>query len=126
MPHILIVDDEDVSRYTLRQMLESLGHSVAEASNGVTGLQAAKDGCDLIITDIIMPDMEGIAFIKELKQTYPGRPVIAISGGGRTRNLDFLEIARQFGADDSLAKPFTTSDLGKALAAIGLTGKGDA
>ncbi|MCH8237326.1 MAG: response regulator [Proteobacteria bacterium] len=69
------------------------------------------DPFDLVITDIIMPEKEGVETIVELKQLHPSLKIIAISGGGRTRNMDFLKLAKQFGADSILAKPFSEDEL---------------
>jgi len=120
---VLVVDDEEMTRFTLREILEGAGHEVMEAENGVRGLEAQRGfRCDLVITDIIMPDKEGVEFVKDLRSSFPNLPIIAISGGGRTHNLDFLEIARRFGANAILAKPFTRAAL---MAAIDTALSGD-
>jgi len=112
MPRLLIIDDERLARLTLRKILERAGHEVMEASTGNEGLAMFRaKPCDLVITDIIMPDKEGIETIIELKRDFPGVRVIAISGGGRTRNLDFLKLASRYGAEQVLAKPFSQEDL---------------
>jgi len=81
---------------------------VEDTENGVEALASQSAGpFDLIITDIIMPEKEGVETIIELKQLHPFLKIIAISGGGRTRNLDFLKFAEEFGADSILAKPFS-------------------
>ncbi len=116
MARILVVDDEVLVRMTLRQMLEADGHEVEEASNGRDGvaLQAEQD-FDLVLTDIIMPEQEGIETIVHLRRRNPQLKIIAISGGGRTKNMDFLKIAAHVGADETLAKPFSTSELTSAV-----------
>ncbi len=107
MAHILIIDDEDMVRLTLRKMLEKAGHSVSEAADGSLGLKAFKaKPPDLVITDIIMPEKEGIETIVEIKKERPDMKIIAISGGGRIGNLDFLAVAKQLGANEVLSKPF--------------------
>lgn len=112
MARILVIDDEDLARFTVANILESAGHEVVEASDGEEGLALQKEHpFDLVVTDIIMPKKEGVETIVELKRDFPDMKVIAISGGGRTRNLDFLELAKQFGADKILAKPFTEEEL---------------
>ena len=84
MARILIIDDEDDLRATLRQMLEQDGHEVSEAANGAHGLELyEKDSPDLIITDVIMPKKEGVETIIALHRSAPNLPIIAISGGGR-------------------------------------------
>jgi len=112
MTRILVIDDEELTRFTMREILEGAGHEVVEAENGNQGLSVQKDQpCDLVITDIIMPEKEGVETIIEMKRDFPSVPIIAISGGGRTRNLDFLKLARQYGARIILAKPFSESEL---------------
>jgi YesN/AraC family two-component response regulator len=69
------------------------------------------DPIDLIITDIIMPDMEGIEFIRSVQSSHPALPIVAISGGGRSHNLDFLKFAQRLGAISTLAKPFRREEL---------------
>ncbi len=92
--------------------MERAGHEIVEAATGVEGLKIFKAGAfDLVITDIIMPDMEGIETIVELLRISPGAKIIAASGGGRTRNLDFLKLAQERGARRVLAKPFSQGDL---------------
>jgi len=116
MAHILIIDDEELARYTVREILQSAGHKVAEAANGAEGIALQKAQLfDLIITDIIMPEKEGVETIIELKRDFPDLKIISISGGGRTRNLDFLRLAKQFGAECALPKPFSEDDLLKCV-----------
>ena len=112
MARILLIDDEEIARYAVRQVLETGGHEVTEAENGNEGIALQKaQPFDLIVTDIIMPEKEGVETIIELKRDYPALPVIAISGGGRTRNLYFLKLAERSGADKALAKPFSEQEL---------------
>ena len=106
MGRILVVDDEEIIRFTLRQMLEKAGHEVVEAANGLEALKSFEElEVDLVITDIIMPEKEGIETIVELLRRRPELKIIAVSGGGRTHNLDYLQIAERFGANGTLAKP---------------------
>ncbi len=112
MAHILVIDDEEMARFTVRDMLEAAGHQVIEAINGDEGVALQHvHAFDLVITDMIMPKKEGVETVIELKQANPDQKIIAISGGGRTRNMDFLQMAEQFGADRILAKPFTEDEL---------------
>lgn len=112
MARILVVDDEELARFTIRDILETAGHEVDEATNGNEAISSqTANPFDLIITDIIMPEKEGVETIIELKRDYPDLKIIAISGGGRTRNLDFLKLADEFGADKILAKPFSEEEL---------------
>jgi DNA-binding response OmpR family regulator len=118
MARILVIDDEELARFTLREILEAAGHEVVEASNGNEGTACQRTNpCDIVITDMIMPEKEGLETIAELKGEYPGLKIIAISGGGRTRNLDFLKLADEFGADQIIVKPFSEEELMKGIAA---------
>lgn len=112
MARILVVDDEELARYTIREILEGAGHEVSEATNGNQAIAKQQaQPFDLIITDIIMPEKEGVETIIELKKEFPDLKIIGISGGGRTRNMDFLQLAKQFGAEKILSKPFTEDEL---------------
>lgn len=116
MARILVVDDEELARFTMREILEGAGHEVEEAKNGAQGISLQRSRrFDVIVTDIIMPEKEGVQTIIELRREFPNLPIIAISGGGRTRNLDFLKIAEQYGARKILPKPFSEEEL---LAAV--------
>lgn len=116
MARILVIDDEELARFTIREILETAGHDVTEARDGEEGIAfQAANPFDLIITDIIMPRKEGVETIIELKRDHPNLRIIAISGGGRTRNLDFLKLAEEYGADKVLPKPFSEDEL---LAAV--------
>jgi DNA-binding response OmpR family regulator len=112
MARILVIDDEELIRETIRMKLELSGHVVIEAANGVEGLRALDDGLfDLVVTDIIMPEQEGIETIRKIRHRDPQVAIIAISGGGRGRNYQFLDIAKKLGANEALSKPFTGSQL---------------
>lgn len=109
---VLIIDDEVPLRQSMRRMLESAGHQVIEADNGKAGLDAyRKQPTDVVVTDIIMPQKEGIETIRELRLIDPNVRIVAVSGGGRTQNMDFLVIAGKLGATETLAKPFRKEEL---------------
>jgi DNA-binding response OmpR family regulator len=112
MTTVLIIDDEASMRKMLRTILESVEYKVIEAPNGLMGVRAFRDEHpDLVITDILMPDKEGLETIREIKEMAPRARVIAISGGGRTARNDFLKIAEKFGAMETLKKPFRRNEL---------------
>ncbi len=113
MARFLIIDDEKMVRSTLRKVLEKFNHEVLEATNGKEGLKVYGDrkDIDLVITDIIMPEMEGVEVILELRKRTPGQKILAISGGGRTKNQDYLKTAEQLGANATLSKPFSVNDV---------------
>lgn len=109
---ILVIDDEQLIRLQIRNALELEGYAVREAANGLEGLASiAETVPDVVITDILMPEKEGIETIIELRRRHPAMRIIAISGGGRTGNRDFLLTAKHLGADRTLAKPFGLNDL---------------
>lgn len=112
MALILVIDDEELIRETIRVKLEQNGHQVIEAANGAEGLrQLEASSVDLVVTDIIMPEQEGIETIRKIRNRDSAVGIIAISGGGRTRNFGFLDFAKKLGADAALSKPFTGSQL---------------
>lgn len=110
---VLIIDDEAKLRLIVRKMLEAAGYEVGEAENGRAGLQAFQEkAADIVLTDIIMPEKEGIETIVELRKlSQKSLRIVAMSGGGRAKNVDFLKIAQSLGADATLAKPFRKEDL---------------
>jgi CheY-like chemotaxis protein len=115
--YILVIDDDALVRQALTQVLESRGYEVQCAPEGRQGLRAfRKRRPDLVISDIIMPDMEGIETILELRVLSSDCPIIAISGGGRFGKADFLSVAKHLGATATLSKPFETDDLLRTVA----------
>jgi DNA-binding response OmpR family regulator len=101
-----------MARFTMHEILEDAGFEVEEAASGNIGIALQKkQPFDLIITDIIMPKKDGLDTIRELKETWPSLPIIAVSGGGRTRDSDILDAALIAGANRILHKPFTTQEL---------------
>jgi DNA-binding response OmpR family regulator len=112
MPTILIIEDDDNVRDVIHKALDSQKYHVLLASDGQAGINLLKDHTvDLIITDIIMPRKEGIETIMEAKVICPDVKIIAISGGGRLRPENYLELAESFGADRVFTKPFHLKDL---------------
>lgn len=112
MSKILVVDDDSQVLQVVSEMLRIEGHSVVMATNGRQALdQFEHEDFDLVVTDIIMPEQEGLETIANLRRRENYIPIIAISGGGRAGNLDYLETARYIGADGILAKPFGRQDL---------------
>jgi len=109
---ILIIDDDELMRTTLFRTLEAAGHEVVEATDGNEGLLAFENGgIELVITDIMMPEKEGLETIRELRRSDGEVKIVAISGGHRTGNLNYLGMAAVFGANGTLAKPFRREDL---------------
>ena len=113
---IEIIDDDIAVREALLLVLEADGHEVRAADSGDAGVAlAAEFDPHIILTDIIMPGCEGIETILLLKSRHPQMKIIAMSGGGRTGNTDYLELAREIGADAALEKPFDEADLLDAI-----------
>jgi len=116
MAHICLIEDDKMIRETLHKILEKMGHTVATATNGRDGLSVAGSAdFDVVITDIIMPEIEGIEVIRTIKKRSPEMKIIAMSGGGRVGNTDFLKIAQSLGADATVYKPVTKKDFMSAL-----------
>ena len=111
MAHILIIDDDDSLRETMRKILVMAGHTVVQAKEGGEGLRLFREGSvDLVVTDLVMPGKEGIETIQELREEFPDIPILAISGGTSLDRDGPLYDARAFGANASLAKPFGVSE----------------
>ncbi len=112
MAHILVIDDDQAFRDMLRRTLERAGHRITEAADGAEALRALTQlAVDLVITDIIMPGMEGIETIRALQRSHPHLKVIAMSGGGRVKPESYLDVAKAFGAVAALAKPFEKEEI---------------
>ena len=112
MALILVIDDEQMLRRTLRALLERAGHTVVEAEDGDQGLaQFDVQMPDLVLTDIIMPNREGVETIGELRRRAPKTPIIAMSGGGSRGGDLFLTLAEQLGASATLTKPIRQAEL---------------
>ena len=119
MPHILIIDDEPKVRLMLRKLFESQGYTVTEAADGNEGIkQYRADPADLIITDLIMPDKEGMETIVELKKDFPDIKIIAMSGGGKFRHTGYLDVAKRLGALQTFEKPIRRKELLDAVSQI--------
>jgi DNA-binding NtrC family response regulator len=116
MQRILVIDDDRAVRITVEAMLKREGYEVVCAVDGAEGIGTFERASPhLIVTDIIMPTKEGLETIVEIRSRDPMIPIIAISGGGRLHNADFLQMARKLGANEILAKPFTSQQLVGAI-----------
>jgi len=112
MPSILLIEDDNDLRKMLLKLLEREGYDVVESSNGNEALNKITGQLpDLVITDIIMPEQDGIGTINQLKKISKDIKIIAISGGGRMLSEDYLNIARMLGASYSFSKPFDNREL---------------
>lgn len=109
---ILIIDDEPMVRHMIARILDRAGYVTFSAANGSLGLASfRRERPALVITDIIMPEREGIGTIRQILREQPGTPIIAISGGTISGAADFLAMARELGATAILRKPFEPRDL---------------
>ena len=110
MASILIIDDEEIIRALLRSVLEAAGYEVTEAANGRIGLELYRQNPrDLVLTDILMPELNGLDMLLELTREFLRAKVIAISGAGEEKNV--LDIAKLLGARQTFQKPFSVSKL---------------
>ena len=114
---VLIIEDDAAIRQLLRFSLEEAGYMVREAPNGRKGLHAFRQAPpDLVITDIFMPDRDGLEVIESLQRTDPTPKILAISGASGT--MDYLKAAKAAGAVCVLRKPFTMSAVRNTIAAL--------
>jgi CheY-like chemotaxis protein len=119
MAKILVFDDEPSILLMLKKMLEKAGHEVDLALNGRDGLALfEKNRPDLVITDIIMPQKEGLETILELRKMYPDLKIIAISGGGRIGPDEYLPSAKIFGANMIFQKPLVQKEFMQAVSLL--------
>ncbi|MDY0008987.1 MAG: response regulator [Bdellovibrionales bacterium] len=123
--NILVVDDDAQMRMSLLHILRREGYQVQEAGNGqqaIDFIDAPDADYDLVLMDIIMPDKEGVETILYLRKRYPDLKIIAMSGGARLFDFDPLRLARDCGANFTLAKPFEPADL-RAMLRLCLQGE---
>jgi CheY-like chemotaxis protein len=116
MLKILIIDDDATIRNVFNQFLNSLGYEVITAVNGKEGIRVMKENRpDLMITDILMPEMDGLEILLQIRKEHDDMPVIAISGGIRALPINFLNQAKLFGARHVFEKPVPLEVLKKAV-----------
>jgi CheY-like chemotaxis protein len=110
---ILVIEDEEDIRQLICDILEEDGYSTVQASNGNEGLQILRRAPEIriVVTDLIMPEKEGIAMISELRKDFPWVKIVAISGGGICIPENYLNRAKAVGADATLCKPFENVEL---------------
>ena len=113
MATILLVDDEDLLREGVREILEMSDYTVIEARDGEEALsQFAVNNVDMVMSDVVMPNMDGVDLVSRLRESFPDIPILTISGGSRVVSARFgLDSALLSGANASLTKPFTAKQL---------------
>ncbi len=105
---ILVIEDDTLTRTALCRILDKLNYETQGACNGFEGLKLFRQfQPDIVVTDLLMPDKEGLSTITEMRTINPGTPIIAMSSGGSNKDMGFLDLAATFGACRTLVKPFT-------------------
>ena len=116
MARVLVIDDEEQVRTLIREVLEGAGHEVMEARNGREAIKLYEaHPTDVVITDLVMPEQDGLETIRELRRRFPAVKIIAVSGAQQKLNLDLLYIAEKLGALRTMEKPF---DIRKLVALV--------
>ncbi len=112
MATVLVIEDDGATRRSIQRLLQAAGFEVTAAADGGEGMALFREqAIDVVVTDIIMPEQEGIETIMRIRSIAPFCPIVAISGGGRIGNADFLQMAERAGASAVLAKPFEPGQL---------------
>ena len=116
MKRILLIEDDEAVRTLISGALTGAGYEVFEAADGKKGMKLYEEvQPDLVITDLVMPEKDGIETIIELRRDFPRVKIIAVSGGGRYGQDSYLQVAGKLGAERALAKPYKISDLLEAV-----------
>jgi CheY-like chemotaxis protein len=114
---VLIIDDDDFVRTMVTKLVTSFGYSSTCARDGIEALDVLKNmpPPDIVITDIVMPRMDGLEMVRQLRAKFPEIKIVAVSGGGRSEQGDYLELARKSGANEVVNKPINPKDLKEIL-----------
>ena len=119
MARVLVVDDDEQVRTVLREILEPEGHEVLEAANGEEGTTLyRRNPVDLVTTNIVMPEKDGLELIRELCADFPGVKIIAISGCDPDDRKGYLSLAETYGAGCTVRKPFSRDTIRSAVAEL--------
>jgi DNA-binding response OmpR family regulator len=119
MARILVIDDDDDVRRAIRRHLESDGHEVVEAPHGKAGMKLFRDRpTDLVVTDLFMPEQEGLETIRELRRSFENPKILVVTGAAPGGAFDFRAQATLLGAGAALSKPFTREELLTAVHAL--------
>jgi len=119
MAKILVVDDEAELRSLLSAVLAMDGHKILVAGDGDAALKIQEaTPVDLLVTDIFMPNKDGMETIAAFRKNFPAVKIIAVSGGSRQGNQDYLQVAKQIGADVCMVKPFSIEELSNTIKSL--------
>lgn len=119
MKRVLIIDDQDDLRRLLRHAVQSFGYETREAADGREGIAVCREwNPHIILTDIFMPERDGLEIMRELRNSSSRARVIAMSGGGNMGHLNVLRTARAMGAAGVLTKPFSMQSLRETFSAL--------
>lgn len=112
MARILVIDDDADVRRAIRRHLQSDGHEVVEAPDGKAGMRLFREHpTDLVVTDLFMPEQEGLETIRELRRSFKDLKILVVTGAAPGSALDFRAQATMLGAAATLGKPFTRDEL---------------
>jgi CheY-like chemotaxis protein len=118
---VLVIEDDRFFRDVMVEALEQAGFAVAAAENGLVGLNIVRARkIDIVVTDLFMPEKEGMETIRSLRDRFPFMPILAVSGGIPGQRSDFLGMSVRLGASASIAKPFLPSELVQAVTKLAI------
>jgi len=116
---VLVVDDNPDQRELVRRMVERAGHDCVVAANGREARARLESGpVDAAVTDVFMPDEDGLEFLRHVIESRPDLPILVVSGSGAHNPIDYLAIAMKFGATATLEKPFSSKQMADALGSL--------
>lgn len=116
---VLVVDDNPDQRELVRRMVERAGYACVIAANGREARSQLESATvDAAVTDVFMPDEDGLEFLRHVREERPELPILVVSGSGPHNRIDYLAIAMKFGATATLEKPFTGKQMAEALGSL--------
>ena len=116
MASVLVVDDDRLLRLLFTRVIEELGHDVVAVESGFRALRRlGNHHVDLVITDIMMPDMDGLELIRQVRTEWPNVKILAASAGSAIVGTNYLRASQRFGADEILQKPCSSDDITAAV-----------